>query len=90
MKSKKYILNTLMIFLFISALIIAGCSTSSQISEKSGAQLWGENCIRCHNAPTPSAFSDTEWETIAQHMRVRANLNSDQIKKIVEFFKMAN
>ena len=90
MKTNKYILNILMAGLFTAVLVIAGCSTSSQLSEKSGAQLWGENCIRCHNAPSPAAFSDTEWETITQHMRVRANLNSNQIKKIVEFFKMAN
>ncbi len=87
MKTK--IINSVLVVSFF-ALLFYGCSTYKEITSKSGAQLWGENCVRCHNAPSPSAFSDTEWETIAQHMRVRANLNSTQVNKIVDFLKMAN
>ncbi len=90
MKTKKKVVNILLALTFISLIIAYGCSSSSDLTNKSGAQLWGENCVRCHNAPSPSAFSDIEWETIAQHMRVRANLNSAQVDKIVDFLQMAN
>ncbi len=90
MNSKKYIINTLLVVTFLALLVTYGCSTTKDLDVKSGAQLWGENCVRCHNAPSPSAFSDTEWETVAQHMRVRANLNSEQVDKIVDFLQMAN
>lgn len=58
--------------------------------EKSGAQLWGEACNRCHLAPSPADYNDTDWETISLHMRVRANLTEKEIKKIEEFLKSAN
>tara|TARA_R110002050_G_scaffold258992_1_gene398363 strand:+ start:33 stop:353 length:321 start_codon:yes stop_codon:yes gene_type:complete len=58
--------------------------------EKSGAQLWGETCNRCHIAPSPADYNDTDWETISLHMRVRANLTEKESKKIEEFLKSAN
>lgn len=58
--------------------------------EKSGAQYWGETCNRCHIAPSPSDYNDTDWETISLHMRVRANLTENEITKIEEFLKSAN
>ena len=58
--------------------------------EKSGAQYWGETCNRCHLSPSPSDYNDTDWGTIALHMRVRANLTALEITKIEEFLKSAN
>ncbi len=66
------------------------CTASQPIKIKPGALLWGENCVRCHNAPSPSAFSDNQWDVIGKHMRVRANLTADEVDKIIEFLKMAN
>ena len=60
------------------------------IMEKSGAQLWGEVCNRCHIAPSPADYNDTDWETINLHMRVRANLTEKESNKILEFLKSAN
>lgn len=58
--------------------------------EKSGAQLWGEVCNRCHLAPSPADYNDTDWSTISLHMRVRANLTEKEITKIEAFLKSAN
>jgi cytochrome c5 len=60
------------------------------IIEKSGAQMWGETCNRCHLAPSPADYNDTDWETISLHMRVRANLTENEITKIEAFLKSAN
>jgi hypothetical protein len=70
--------------------IFSSCSTSSLAEAKSGAQLWGENCIRCHNAPSPETFSDVEWDVAILHMRVRAYLTESEAVKIAEFLKSAN
>lgn len=79
---------------FITSLIMivfAGCSSSKDaIANKIGVQLWGENCVRCHNAPSPVDFNDAQWKTIGLHMQVRANLTKDEVGKIVEFLKSAN
>ncbi len=58
--------------------------------EKSGAQMWGEACNRCHLAPSPADYNDTDWSTISLHMRVRANLTEKEITKIETFLKSAN
>jgi len=84
-----------MIIAFFTALtvgaLISSCATTSSLTEaKSGAQLWGENCIRCHNAPSPETFSDVEWDVAIMHMRVRANLTENEAVKISAFLKTAN
>ncbi len=90
---KKYSLQKIILILIFSIglFIFIGCASSTDtLVEKNGAQLWGENCSRCHNAPPPSAFNDSEWETIGSHMRVRANITNTDMKKVVEFLQMAN
>ena len=78
--------------------LVIGCSTDKQPgevatgattprAEKSGAELWAENCVRCHNIRSPSSYSPAQWEVIMMHMRVRANLTPEEHKKILEFLK---
>lgn len=82
--------------IFVTIIIIAGtfsitllssCSPSKLVSEKSGAQLWGENCNRCHNAPSMDQYSKDQWSIIGAHMRVRANVTNEEVKKIVSFLQ---
>src|SRR5450755_2834999 len=49
-------------------------SEPAQKQIKGGSQLWSENCARCHNMRSPSAYSDAEWEVVMHHMRVRSPL----------------
>ncbi len=101
MKTIHKILITASILLVTTATILS-CSSSKDTYtnvtdveeefkiEKSGAQLWGETCNRCHLAPSPADYNDTDWSTISLHMRVRANLREKEIKKIETFLKSAN
>jgi cytochrome c5 len=57
---------------------------------KSGAQLWADNCQRCHNLRSPSSYSAAQWEVAMLHMRVRANLTPEQHQKILEFLKSSS
>jgi cytochrome c2 len=68
-------------------LILNGCAASQKIQAKSGAQLWAENCQRCHNTPSPSTFSPEQWETVGMHMQTRALLTDTERDKIVAFLK---
>lgn len=88
----KKLIITLIVFSFVTVAIgiISGCTVSQAISAKSGATLWGENCLRCHNTPTPTDFSDAQWETIGMHMKLRANLTDKEVKKVVAFLQSAN
>jgi hypothetical protein len=78
--------------------LVIGCSTDKQPgevaagtttprAEKGGAELWAENCVRCHNIRSPSSYSPAQWEVVMMHMRVRANLTPEEHKKILAFLK---
>jgi hypothetical protein len=59
----------------------------SDAPAKGRAQLWAENCPRCHNARPATFYSLREWEVAMHHMRVRCPLTAEEHKKIMEFFK---
>ncbi len=78
------------------AFFVGGCSSPGDAQamagqdEKGAAQLWADNCARCHNSRSPSTYSDAEWDVAVHHMRVRANLTAEEHKKIAEFMKAGN
>lgn len=55
-----------------------------------GAELWAQNCARCHNLRAPDERSDREWEIIVAHMRLRANLPGEDARTILDFLKASN
>lgn len=57
---------------------------------KGGAQLWAENCTRCHNARPPDYYSDAQWQVLVHHMRLRANIDGAEAKTIVQFLQASN
>ncbi|MEQ9442781.1 MAG: hypothetical protein RIG62_27315 [Cyclobacteriaceae bacterium] len=60
------------------------------VLQKSGAQLWAESCIRCHNTASPATFSDVQWDVAVKHMELRAQLTRVEAEKVLEFLKSAN
>lgn len=89
MKTQK-IVTLLGIAIIVAIFIITGCKTPQSILDKSGAQLWGENCARCHNAPSPATYSDDQWQIIMGHMKIKAGLTDLEARKIATFLKSAN
>ena len=87
---KILLIGAAVIGIIITVFLIDSCSSSAMISSKSGAQLWGENCQRCHNTPAPGVFNDRQWETVGTHMQIRAGLTQDEAKKVINFLKSSN
>ena len=85
--NKKLTIITAISLIILLVAIFNGCTVSQKIEAKSGAQLWAENCQRCHNTPSPSTFSPEKWETIGLHMQSRALLTETEKNKIVDFLK---
>jgi hypothetical protein len=90
-----------LLLLCVGSLLLASCSTPTSPLTKDpvpktvapglgGAQLWSQNCAHCHNVRAPDSYSDTQWEVVMLHMRVRANLTADEGKKILVFLKSAH
>jgi hypothetical protein len=74
----------------IVAFALGGCAGEQTGPGKGAAQVWAENCNRCHNYRPPGEFSDAQWDVIVHHMRVRANLTAKEHQTIVEFLKASN
>jgi cytochrome c1 len=74
----------------MSVAILVGCAPTQLIADKSGAQLWGENCSRCHNSPTMDQYNKDQWEVIGNHMKIRANITDQEAQKIVAFLQGEN
>ncbi len=90
MKNRIKITIATFVIVITSAATMNSCKTPDSIAAKSGAQLWGENCNRCHNAPDPHTFSDDQWDAAVEHMHQKAILTDAEAKKIVDFLKTAN
>jgi hypothetical protein len=103
-KTMKNTTSTLASRLPLPSLLLAGgmllavaCSSTpgdqegaTPLAEKSGSELWAQNCRRCHNFRSPSEFSDSEWDAAMFHMRVRANLTGHEYEAILQFLKSSN
>ncbi|MEP6795894.1 MAG: cytochrome c [Saprospiraceae bacterium] len=90
MKNIKYIL-VIGGLLITFAASLTNCATSQAVTDATGASLWGENCMRCHDAPSPANYRDEHWDMVAMHMKVRSNgITDEEMAKIVSFLKSAN
>ena len=69
----------------VMSIIMNSCVESQKVAAKSGAQLWAENCQRCHNTPSPATFSPEQWKTVGMHMQTRAQLTGTERDKIIAF-----
>lgn len=75
------------------AIMGASCAqegSSTQPLAKGRAQLWSENCMKCHNARSSKYYNDEQWDVAMMHMRIRGNLTADETKSITEFLQSAN
>ncbi len=64
--------------------------TREEVQNQAGALAWTQNCMRCHNLRNPNERSDREWDVIVHHMRVRANLTTEEHRLILRFLQSAN
>lgn len=81
-------------------LMIVGCRAASSPADgvagdepaaaRGRAQMWTQNCIRCHNARSPGYYSDREWQVAMHHMRVRCSITSEEYEAILSFLQAAN
>src|ERR1700722_16341472 len=94
--------TTLSVLTAIALLTVIGCAAKpagpagespqapAQPVPQGGAQLWAENCSRCHNLRPPQSYDDAQWATVVHHMRLRANLDGSEAKLIAEFLQASH
>ncbi len=57
---------------------------------ESGAQIWSQNCMRCHQLRSPAQYTPAQWGVIVQYMRLKAGLTGEQAKKVLAFLQSAS
>src|SRR6266568_8217358 len=60
---------------------------SEKKTQLSGADLYAMNCNRCHPERYATERTAGQWKTIMVHMRVRANLPTEQAKSILKYLQ---
>ena len=91
MKAISIKITTTILVAFITIIcVLDSCVASKAVAAKSGAQLWAENCQRCHNTPSPSTFGPEQWKTVGMHMQTRALITNAERDKIVTFLQQSN
>ncbi len=65
-------------------------SVSQVTNAPSGAEIWANNCARCHNFRDPTTLSDSQWDVAMMHMRVRAKLNGADARAVLKFLQASN
>jgi len=53
----------------------------------SGAEIYSMHCARCHPERYPNERTSAQWKTIALHMRVRANLPAEHVRKVLKYLQ---
>lgn len=55
-----------------------------------GAQIWADNCGRCHNIREPKELRDDQWISTMFHMRLRSGLTGQDTRDVLSFMQAAN
>ncbi|MCJ8163384.1 cytochrome c [Pontibacter sp. E15-1] len=90
MKTGNLIIVIFTATVLVLILFVNSCAPSAEVSGKPGAQLWAENCQRCHNTPPPLVYDDKQWDAVVTHMQIRANITQEEADKIVAFLQESN
>ena len=94
-KTKLFSLTAGAAFL-LGNLLITSCASTTDAPDgvaplpKSPAEMWEDNCGRCHNFRDPGSLDDAQWKVAMHHMRVRANLTAEEAEGILKFLQASN
>ncbi|WP_019603389.1 c-type cytochrome [Teredinibacter turnerae] len=78
-------------YLIVFPVVAVMFFTVSVIAEKpalNGAEVFNNNCVRCHNARSTDEFTLAEWAVIMPHMREKAHLTGAETNAVMDFFRI--
>lgn len=79
---------TLPAVLFLALCIF--CPNPAIARERDGAQLYQQNCSRCHSERFATEKTDAQWQTVMLHMRIRGQIPSKDADAILDYLQQSN
>ena len=73
--------------ILLASLDIRAIGEETMQEAASGAQVFAENCSRCHEAPDPAARTGRDWRSISLHMRVIADISRVDQQHVLVFLR---
>ena len=74
----------------LGLLIVTVMALASPLDgQRSGADIWGANCGRCHLIQPINRYDAKAWEDIGLHMAITARLTSAEATSVIDFLKTA-
>jgi hypothetical protein len=94
---KRWLFLLLFSIIWVTSLLMIGQwafadekKDAAEPSKRGHAQMWEQNCGRCHNLRSPSSYSDKSWDIVEVHMRIRGTLTAEETKAIFDFLRAGN
>ena len=74
--------------LLVGVLAIAALwSPTESVAQRSGVEIWGAVCGRCHLIQPPDRYTAKDWDAITIHMTVTARLTTAQGEAVLAFLR---
>ncbi len=74
--------------IWFALLMFGGIGAVAETQPINGAEVFNNNCARCHNARPLEEFSLEEWAVIMPHMREKAHLTGKETDAVMQFIAL--
>ncbi len=74
--------------LWLALVVFGGAAAVAETQPINGAEVFNNNCARCHNARPLEEFSLEEWAVIMPHMREKAHLTGKETDAVMQFIAL--
>lgn len=81
----KMLQNSLVLTSWGIGLVFSALAVSAESQPLNGAEIFNNNCARCHNTRSLDEFSLEEWSVIMPHMREKAHLTGKETEAVMQF-----
>lgn len=82
------IILSLSVLPFTTSVLAGGPPQSGDFT--TGANVWRDNCGRCHNIRDARELRDDQWYSTAFHMRIRGGLTGQETRDVIAFLTASN
>lgn len=73
--------------LLLAAMVLPAFVPGEAAAQRSGAEIWAQNCGNCHVLQPANRYTAERWAIIMRHMQINARLTDTETEAVLEFLK---